>query len=60
MFTISVTTEVKPATVMGMGDLIYDVNADDVDDDAVFYSMTTDPSTDLFEIGYGERLFLEN
>ena len=36
-----------------MGDLIYDVNADDVDGDPVFYSMSTIPCTDLFEIGYG-------
>ena len=53
---LSGTKQVSAASGKRAGDLIYDVDAQDKDGDAVLYTLTTDPQSDLFEIGHSECL----
>ena len=53
---LSGTKQVSGATGKRAGDLVYDVDALDSDGDAVLYTLTTDPQSDLFEIGHSECL----
>ncbi|XP_076456367.1 protocadherin-like protein [Babylonia areolata] len=46
--------EIKHAAKKRAGDLVYDVDADDVDNDVIFYSMVSEPSTEFFDIGYAD------
>ncbi|PVD31838.1 hypothetical protein C0Q70_07256 [Pomacea canaliculata] len=39
-----------------IGDLKYDVNANDTDGDGIFYTMTSSPASNRFEIGYGSGI----
>ncbi|XP_025091433.1 protocadherin-like protein [Pomacea canaliculata] len=39
-----------------IGEVIYDVNANDTDGDGIFYTMTSSPASNRFEIGYGSGI----
>ena len=52
----SVLTKLAATANKGEGYEVYDVDADDADGDAVFYTMSTTPNTNLFDIGYSECL----